>query len=1450
MPNNTISAPYKGMNLDFTPSRKGEGVVSYSLNAVVEGGINDSMVVYQNEPANELCASFPEGYKYVGGRNIIEKNTIVVFLFNPQTGESEIGTIISCSYKKLINANCLNFSLLRPIHKIMYRINNGNIEIYWVDGNSIRMLDFSSLPYKEIKDECNTVITDEIDCNKLDLQPNFSIPEINIEAIEDGGENTAGTYQFAIQYSNALGEAYTPYFSVSNPLSLFDPNKTNTLDFNYILNQAVRVKISNIDISSVYDYINIAVIKSVNGVSSAYIIATKQITGEIYEFTYSSSASDKPIGIPEIFQKYEIYNSADDITVANSQLILAKLKAKERISYQEIANEISLKWITYRMKGDKFFQKGVNGKYRGYMRDEIYAFEFVPLLKKGKQADGFHIHSRIANSIDRTIVSNNDTENQPVERWQAYNTASVNQRIPSSPSLTYEGEWETGEFAYWESSSLYPCTIDFGELQNTQILHHKFPDCLISPHFDNDGYIYLMGIRVDVQQVYNAIQNSSLTQEQKDDVIGFKIVRGNRANNESIKAKGLTRNVGKYEKDEQTYFFPNYPYNDLRANPQICSSQTTNDSGTNSDKWLEAFNTEDSKKRMVVNSPSTSFFSPALGNKIKLEQEIFGMSKGHFVPVQGHSQYKFPSVGAYVTGILLSVAIGVASATIGLSNNVFNGQAAFTAYQTFIDIIDKTTPRINYTYQYNSIGNYDNYKEIENNGNKIRHTDVAAYLIPGMQNVGDEHSINNFQRESSVYVKTSNSLPTPSTLDTSRIVNSDVIDCNTSISSLPISGYYASLYSPISNQYGELYSYKTIDTGAQFLFKDNTTFPVLDVFGGDVFINKFSFKTKLAFFIDNKMNSAPDADIDFRDFNNVGYPTYWMSSDSNDAGVEIDLVLFKLNIPFIPRKINNLDCDTRSFFYQKGKIYLFAYGIPTFWCESTVNVDMRQAHNGKEGDFFPHVSSDIPDEWLQEKNVSIINDNSYHYNKTYSKQNEENNFSHLFPGYVSSSFYSHRAIFSEPRTDSPNPSLRNNWLIFKPLSFIDFPQNYGELVSVDGIENEQVLVRMEGKTLLYNALSTIPTSTGEAYLGKPLFSQQIPPMDYADTDGGYIGTQNKLLLKTEYGHITTDSKRGKIFLLNGRNSKDITEEYVSKFFNEFFDFEIRKAFPSINVDDTLIGVGIAGVYDSSFKRIIITKHDAFPLLPSITYSNGEFYNEGEKVLITNPLYFCNYSFTISYSFRTQAWVAFHSYFPVGYITDANSFYSVKEDGIWKHNIKNKFNTFYGKIEPYILEHPYSFSPLDQIIQNVTDYTKALKHTDWEEYVESDEYFDEAILYSSQQCSGILKLVKKPSFSNYNKYPVYNSDSKSVIYTKTDDNYRINTFWDLVVNSSQPIWKKSCSSLSIQKELNQSNMSYSKRAYKKAPIRSRDLRVRMTLNSKNDIHLLSHLSVVESSNSYK
>ncbi len=127
-----------------------------------------------------------------------------------------------------------------------------------------------------------------------------------------------------------------------------------------------------------------------------------------------------------------------------------------------------------------------------------------------------------------------------------------------------------------------------------------------------------------------------------------------------------------------------------------------------------------------------------------------------------------------------------------------------------------------------------------------------------------------------------------------------------------------------------------------------------------------------------------------------------------------------------------------------------------------------------------------------------------------------------------------------------------------------------------------------------------------------------------------------------------------------------------------------------------------------------------------------------------------------------------------------------------------------------------------------------------------------VLYNDQQSTGVLELVAKPmnNLNAYLKYPVYNTDSKTITYTKSDNFYQYNTFWSLVKDKSIPLFTKTCESLSIDKVVNQINMDYGKRSFKKEPLRAKDLKVRHILDNSDETHLVSQFIITPSQISYK
>jgi hypothetical protein len=199
--------------------------------------------------------------------------------------------------------------------------------------------------------------------------------------------------------------------------------------------------------------------------------------------------------------------------------------------------------------------------------------------------------------------------------------------------------------------------------------------------------------------------------------------------------------------------------------------------------------------------------------------------------------------------------------------------------------------------------------------------------------------------------------------------------------------------------------------------------------------------------------------------------------------------------------------------------------------------------------------------------------------------------------------------------------------------------------------------------------------------------------------------------------------------------------------------------------------------------------------------------------------------------------------------------------MWRHltNIRI-YNKYYDNIEPYIIEYPFAYQYHDEILQNVKDYTRAYKYfaipdgvfNDNAQVQTDDQWFNKAIVYNGQQSSGILELVPKPinNLKEYLKYPLYNADSKTITYTKSDSFYGYNTFWSLVKNKAVPLFITSCESLSVDKVVNQANMDYGKRSFKKEPLRAKGLLVRHILDNSSEAHLVSQFITTPSQISYK
>lgn len=778
--------------------------------------------------------------------------------------------------------------------------------------------------------------------------------------------------------------------------------------------------------------------------------------------------------------------------------------------------------------------------------------------------------------------------------------------------------------------------------------------------------------------------------------------------------------------------------------------------------------------------------------------------------------------------------------------------------QKILAFIESLIPLKNLAVQYQAVGtyNYSVFSEIVP-GNTRRYISDYGYLSPEIQHISEKIGlsaasnnivINNWHRETSLYLKAyGDLLTTPSVMDNSRQTMSDFgyTEMPSHSSGTKISAYYASLKANVPDQYGSIYDIEYIETG-HCPFSYSQEGPMrnnMTIFGGDTFINAFALKRKHSFFNNTAYGMPNESDWFYEDYPNVGYPSYYfntklpmgarlkkeqifsfnnmVSAAGSMATLQSLLGVPKNRLDLAPFTPNGGTLgaygDAGELFYQKGYIYTWAYGIPNFIVESDVNLDFRHGVDFKAGDFYPR-QKDL-DEWLQEKNVPIKEDNQFHYNSTYSKQNRLTFVGSDNPDFKPNDVYSierpNELIYSLERTQG---AKYDPWLVYYPLNRKIFDNSNGRLISADGIENDKVLCRFENNVALFNAYVTLQTSADVAIIGTGgMF--QTKPQEFNKTDLGYIGSQHKALLKTEFGHIGIDAKRGTVWMLGsgGSGIVELSNAGMRNWFSHNLPFQLGKDFQNMelaDLDNILKGIGITMVHDKLYHRILITKKDYKVVNKGVKWDSimKTFYIKDsensfarKRVSVNDPLYFCNRSWTIGYAYEEKEWIGFYSFVPNFYIgfdahfqTGLNSYETeYSRSSVWDHVLTNKsFQVFYGKLEPFevdiVPKSDMGYSVLNHIGFKLDVWRY---HNDFDKAYMDNISFNKAVVYNERQCSGLLNLVFNQDENLSLVYPMFNPDENSMDIKLSKDSgiFYFNQFTDRTksADSNIPIMLHSC-----------------------------------------------------------
>ena len=1424
--NNSFS---KGMIKDSNDTFVADGFYTHARN-IVNNSHDGQIGVVGNEPSNLLCATLP--YTMIGCIHLTDDQWVI---FTTDDTNSEIGIFdeSACTYVKVVNSKCLNFKRSHLITGAYRKRYDCERLVYWDDAlNPTRTMDLDKVPFKytiDLNNGCETkVYTDELDCEAIRMAPLMNHPCIKLNKGNLAGTLPNGSYQVCIAYTINQVKV-SDYIGLSEVQSLWShQNVSSSLDVNIT------------DIDERFDEFELVVVSNINGQTVCKRIGYySTVQGTIYIDRWDLEYVTVPI--TNVVLRTDALEKTDAMYVVNNYLLRVGTHSKYKFNYQLQANKISAKWVAVQYPNDYYVRGGNNPTY---LRDEQYAFFIRWIYNTGERSESYHVPGRAPNVIDLENIVDADAfetkEGIIRKRWQVENTATIDALTPYTIS-DGGSVIATGNMGYWESTEKYPNDRAdiWGTLCGKAIRHHKMPDVTVDPllnHFNPGASaitllgVQFFGITHPLDENGNPIQA----------IVGYEILRGSREGSKSIIAKGIINNMREFKipgNDEITGLYQNYPYNDLGNDNYLTYKEQTSQGGANTDTPNSPPISGYKKDTFSFHSPELAFSIPYLNaSELKIYEELTGTVKGTFQVPYKHPKFKLLTnsldsaldilaaaistiqtisavVGGYTqkvssTPTLPTIEIGIpkviAEGPLGsIATAVVTGAAVAntlfeTAYAVFfgtkiskeqiLGIVYSLIPYRQFAAQYNSHGLYNNFIQSQP-GNRRRKVDIANYVQGSIQQFTNEFQINNQNRSVFVCVKLESDIDDPTSRDNSRILlgstgkgYNESIDTN-------ISSHYAALKISIPSQYGQIESIKQLSISeciypSQPILNLRISSPIF--FGGDTYIGRFTEKNTMFFFNTWLMDEPDGYEFDYTLYPSLPYPRFWINSQKY-IGLFSDR----------PSNHRSLDGAKRGnwFYMNKGYFYLFNSGVRDFFVESEVNLAYRDWEDGIAFRHYdPYAFTDLQGMFRSDI-IKSGNYYKYDYSLSIAKLFNSNiTWGDVLPRnydpVVASTCYTYRPnriVYSLPQQDE---SKQDSWRAFLTNNYKDFNT---KVTSIKPINKTGAIFMMKFMSPLQfmgvEELKLDGTGAKITIGDGALFSgaQQLQSIVNADESYEYGSCQSRYsVLGTSKGVFWVSQSQGKIYNYAGEGLKEISNSGLKWWFAKYLPSDLLKVYSDYPLyDNPVKGIGVHAIYDNTNEILYICKKDYKPLRNDLRYDDeGNFYVGGDsKVTFTNPDYFENACWTASYDTKTETWISFHDWVPTFLLPGKAHFASVNGNTIWKHNFRcDNYCNFYDVDYPFEIEFVSATGQMVNTMRSIEYLLEVYKYYNdcRDKFHVLDENFDKAIIYNSEQISGLLKLELKTKNDPLAllKYPIIGNQDITIQYSKEENKYRFNQFWDI------------------------------------------------------------------------
>jgi hypothetical protein len=742
---------------------------------------------------------------------------------------------------------------------------------------------------------------------------------------------------------------------------------------------------------------------------------------------------------------------------------------------------------------------------------------------------------------------------------------------------------------------------------------------------------------------------------------------------------------------------------------------------------------------------------------------------------------------------------------------------AQTMQEQLYSLVINLIPFVQYSLQYDSYGFYNN-SIVNPINNRRRKINDAYYVGPTIQQYNQLYQVNNLHRSRIVVFDIDNSINPPLVTDNSRVLKSEVASDIDQLFSKKISGQYAAMKIAMPSQYGQLDMIKQIPIST-CIFPINPLAPLGTVYststtnnpgplwGGDIYVNRFTEKNSM-FFFNNWLMGEPDGtDIDYTNYHNIPYARFWINSTNTNGSLWRNASRY--------RSLDDIS-STAIFYVNRGYFYLFNSGVRDFFVESEVNVAYRDWEEEiPKRHYDPYRFTDLSAMFRSDV-IKSGNYYKYDYSLSISKLvGSQFTWGTILPRdydpEITKSCYTYtpnRVIYSLPLKDET--PRQDSWAIFRTNNKKDFITPVSSIKSIN--KTGAVFMMKNRSPLSFMGVEELKLDGSGAKItigdGKLFETGQNQLQALVNTEQSYeygSNQSNYSAINTTYGLFWVSQAAGKVFSYGGSGLEEISKNGMRWWFFKYLPSELLKVFPDYALyDNAVVGIGTQIMYDSTYEIIYVTKKDYKPKYP---VGNGlnqialspidltTFTFNGTPIQLTDSRYFEDASWTMSYDPKVKAWLSFHDWKPTFMLPGRNRFMSVAksvgstQDTIWKHNIRcDSYCNFYG------VDHPFEIEFLSATAQTVTsmrsiEYMLEVYtfHNDCRDrFHVLDQNFDQAVIYNSEQISGVLQLVLKTKNNPLSmlSYPQINANSISIQFSKEENKYRFNQFWDITKNRGE------------------------------------------------------------------